>query len=51
MGDEKVALKPHDSLLVRADAPFTHTRGEGSVTLSVVMDPGNKERGFAHLKK
>ncbi|XP_050738094.1 3-hydroxyanthranilate 3,4-dioxygenase-like [Eriocheir sinensis] len=51
MGDEKVVLKAQDSLLVRADAPFTHTRGEGSVTLSVVMDPGNKERGFAHLKK
>lgn len=50
MGDEKVVLKASDSLLVRADTSFVHTRGEDSVTVSVVMDPGNKERGFAHLK-
>ena len=48
---EKVVLKPQDSLLVRADTPFTHTRGEDSITVSVVMDPGNKQRGFAHLKQ
>lgn len=49
-GEEKVVLKPQDSLLVRADTPFTHTRGEDSLTVSVVMDPGNKDRGFAHVK-
>lgn len=49
-GEEKVVLKPQDSLLVRTDTPFTHTRGEDSVTVSVVMDPGNKDRGFAHVK-
>lgn len=50
MGEEKVTLKAQDSLLVRADVPVTHTRGEDCVTVSVVMDPGSKERGFAHLK-
>ncbi|KAG0716659.1 3-hydroxyanthranilate 3,4-dioxygenase [Chionoecetes opilio] len=48
--EEKVVLKPQDSLLVRADTFFTHTRGEDCVTISMVMDPGNKKRGFAHLK-
>ncbi|XP_063861679.1 3-hydroxyanthranilate 3,4-dioxygenase-like isoform X3 [Scylla paramamosain] len=51
IGEEEVVLKPEDTLLVNADIPFTHTRGEDSITVSVVMDPSNKERGFGHLNK
>nr|XP_027208949.1 uncharacterized protein LOC113802542 [Penaeus vannamei] len=50
-GGKMVKLKPQDSLLLRADSPYSLTRTEGALTLSVVMDPGSKERGFAHLKK
>lgn len=50
-GGKTVTLKPQDSLLLRADSPYSLTRTEGALTLSVVMDPGSKERGFAHLKK
>ncbi|XP_042225206.1 3-hydroxyanthranilate 3,4-dioxygenase-like isoform X2 [Homarus americanus] len=51
IGKEKFVLKPQDSLLVRMGTPFSHTHGEDSLTISIVMDPGNKERGFTHLKK
>lgn len=51
MGNNTLKLKPQDSLLIRKDIPYALTRGENAITVSVVMDPGNKERGFAHLKK
>lgn len=50
LGDTKVTLKPQDSLLVKKNIPYTLTRGEDAIVLSIVMDYGNKERGFAHLK-
>lgn len=49
--DEAVTLKPNDSILVRVDTPYKHVRREGSITISIVMDPGNKERAFTHLKQ
>ncbi|ROT81493.1 hypothetical protein C7M84_025336 [Penaeus vannamei] len=39
-GGKMVKLKPQDSLLLRADSPYSLTRTEGALTLSVVMDPG-----------
>nr|XP_053641502.1 3-hydroxyanthranilate 3,4-dioxygenase-like [Cherax quadricarinatus] len=50
VGEDTVVLKQQESLLVRAGVPFRHT-GDDSITLSVVMDPANKDRGFSHLKK
>lgn len=51
IGDNTIKMVPQDSLLVRKGTPYTLMRGEDSILLSVVMDPGNKERGFTHLKQ
>lgn len=51
VGGEEVTLRQQDSLLVRASTAFTHTRQPDALTFSIVMDPANKDRGFAHLKK
>lgn len=50
-GGRTVKMIPQDSLLVRKGTPYTLTRGEDAITLSVVMDPGNKERAFKHLQE
>ncbi|CAL4098259.1 unnamed protein product, partial [Meganyctiphanes norvegica] len=46
MDGEKIVLKPSDSLLVKCGTTYSISRPEGSLTLSVVMDPGNKDRAF-----
>ncbi|KAK4292308.1 hypothetical protein Pmani_034905 [Petrolisthes manimaculis] len=51
VGEEKVSLCPQDSLLVRASTPYTLTRRPNALTLSLVMDTANKDRGFTHLKE
>ncbi|XP_045605767.1 3-hydroxyanthranilate 3,4-dioxygenase isoform X1 [Procambarus clarkii] len=50
IGEDTVLMRPQESMLVRSDTPFTHTRKEGSLCLSVVMDPNQKKRAFTHLK-
>ncbi|KAK7083724.1 hypothetical protein SK128_009618, partial [Halocaridina rubra] len=51
IGDTTLKLKAQDSVLISKNTPYKLIRKEESITASVVMDPGNKERGFAHLKK
>ncbi|XP_076038700.1 3-hydroxyanthranilate 3,4-dioxygenase-like [Oratosquilla oratoria] len=49
--ETKTTLKPQDCFLVATNTPYSMARPQGSLTISVVMDPECKDRGFQHLAK
>jgi len=48
-GDVTRTLSPDDSVLLKANSVYSHTRPKGCVCLYVAMPWANKERAFRHL--